>query len=125
MYSLMYINSILGDIIKQWPFSQSSIVVVSYHVFIGALDNFNKLETDQVASLEVGYDYNSIMHYHPKSFSINRQDTIVAHDPNIEVGQARELSPLDIMETNLLYNPQFKLSLQPPHTLVEVCLMAN
>ena len=58
---------------------------------------------EQVASLELGYDYNSIMHYHPRSFSINGQDTIVAHDPNIEVGQAQELSPLDIMETNLLY----------------------
>ena len=43
------------------------------------------------------------MHYGAWSFSMNGEYTIVAHDPNIEVGQAVELSPLDIMETNLLY----------------------
>ena len=44
------------------------------------------------------------MHYHSTAFSAKEEETIVAHDPNIVIGEAQELSPLDIMETNLLYN---------------------
>ena len=79
------------------------IMCVFCSCYLGFEDNFDKLKTSQVAPLTYGYDYNSIMHYHPSSFSNNGEDTIVAHDPNIELGQAQELSPLDILETNQLY----------------------
>lgn len=63
------------------------------------------------------------MHYHPSTFSVNGQDTIVALDDNIVIGMAQELSPLDILGTNLLYAcpeshppPSIILPEEPPTT---------
>ena len=55
--------------------------------------NYRKLTEEEIDSLGVGYDYNSIMHY----------DNIDALDPEIITGEAEELSPLDILQTNKLY----------------------
>ena len=67
------------------------------------LSEFAKESESQVDSLGIGYDYNSIMHYDPILFSKNGQPTIVANDPDIPLGMARELSDLDIIQINLLY----------------------
>ena len=67
------------------------------------LSEFAKESESRVDSLGIGYDYNSIMHYDPILFSNNGQPTIVANDPDIPLGMARELSDLDIIQINLLY----------------------
>lgn len=54
--------------------------------------------------LGYGYDHASIMHYAKDDFSVNGNDTIVSKDPTVPIGGAWELSPLDILKTNKLYN---------------------
>ena len=43
----------------------------------GNRHNFNKYTTSQINSLNVPYDYGSIMHYGRRSFSNSGKDTIV------------------------------------------------
>ena len=68
------------------------------------------LNSSRVKSLGVGYDYNSIMHYDRYYGTVNSAgqyvelEMIRPKDTNIVVGEARELSLLDIIETNRLYN---------------------
>uniref|UniRef100_A0A7M5X062 Metalloendopeptidase n=1 Tax=Clytia hemisphaerica TaxID=252671 RepID=A0A7M5X062_9CNID len=68
-----------------------------------AIRNFNKLSNMVQASLNTQYDYGSVMHYHSTAFSINRQPTIVAKEPNVEFGQRNGMSPTDIKEMNDVY----------------------
>ena len=44
------------------------------------------------------------MHYSRDAFTRDGSDTIQSKDPSIPVGDARELSPLDIAKANALYN---------------------
>lgn len=54
---------------------------------------------------DVGYDYNSIMHYDSDYFArVNGLYTLQAKDGSIPVGLAVELSPMDILQTNRLYS---------------------
>ena len=55
------------------------------------------------------YDYNSVMHYGPYSFSVNGKKTIVPiSNPNTKIGQRDGMSPQDIIEINALYDCQSK-----------------
>ena len=57
-------------------------------------------------SLGVTYDFNSIMHYSARALGLNNAITISTKEKDIPFGLAPELSPLDIKQTNLLYNRQ-------------------
>ena len=70
----------------------------------GSESNFD-IETD-VNSLGVTYDFNSIMHYSATAFALTNTITISTVEEDIPFGLAPELSPLDIKQTNLLYNHQ-------------------
>ena len=65
---------------------------------------FGRYRPGQTNLLGYGYDHASIMHYDRNDFSANGNDTIVSKDPSIPIGGAWELSPLDILKTNELYN---------------------
>ena len=65
---------------------------------------FDKKSEGESNTLGLGYDHASIMHYSGDTFSHDGSDTIQAKDPTIPVSDARELSPLDIVKTNVLYN---------------------
>ena len=54
-------------------------------------------------TLNLGYDYASIMHYDPTAFAKPGTVTLVATKPNITFGHAKELSLLDIAKANALY----------------------
>ncbi|XP_064384778.1 dorsal-ventral patterning protein tolloid-like [Halichondria panicea] len=72
-------------------------------------------------TLGLGYDYASIMHYSSRAFSRDgRSETIQTNQPNIPIGEAEELSPLDILKANRLYNCPCPLS--PPNTVVPPAL---
>jgi tolkin protein len=76
--------------------------------FVGQEYNFNKLNDEEVNSLGLIYDYDSIMHYARNTFSKGTYlDTIQPIDvPNRkrpEIGQRVRLSEGDIAQTNLLY----------------------
>ena len=100
----------LGHVIGFWheqsrPDRDEYIEVILDNVIDGYESNFDKKKEDEVDSQEVGYDYNSIMHYDRDFFArFSGFDTILARDRSIPVGMARELSELDIIQTNRLYD---------------------
>lgn len=88
--------------------------------------NFNKLSEDEVNSLGLRYDFDSIMHYARNTFSKSAYlDTILPNeDTNSkarpEIGQRLRLSKGDIAQTNLLYRcPTCGRTLQEPSGVLE------
>ena len=81
-------------------------VDVNYDNIIDGYEaQFYKMAESESNTLGIGYDHASIMHYSSDTFAHREgSDTIQAKDPNIPVGDARELSPLDIAKTNALYS---------------------
>ncbi|PRD34562.1 UNVERIFIED_CONTAM: bmp1 [Trichonephila clavipes] len=67
--------------------------------------NFNKLTEEEVNSLGLNYDYESIMHYARNTFSRSTAlDTILPiRGKVVEIGQRVRLSSGDIAQTNMLY----------------------
>ena len=71
---------------------------------------YRLLNSSEVNSLGVGYDYNSIMHYDRYYGTVDsngqyiEKEIIRPKNPNITIGEARGLSPLDIIQTNRLYS---------------------
>ena len=66
--------------------------------------NFNKYSTSQIDSLGVAYDYESIMHYGSRAFSVNGYPTIqVKGNSGIRLGQRRGLSSKDKEQARLMY----------------------
>ncbi|KAM8867015.1 uncharacterized protein ACB058_005156 [Synchiropus picturatus] len=61
--------------------------------------NFRKLKTN---TLNIPYDYNSLLHYGPMEFSINGQQTITSYGQ--EIGQRIGMSVFDIVKVNKLYD---------------------
>lgn len=80
------------------------------NTFLGQEYNFNKLTQEEVDSLGLTYDYDSIMHYARNTFSKGTYlDTIEPihygkGNKKPEIGQRVRLSEGDIAQTNLLYN---------------------
>ena len=71
-----------------------------------AKENFRLLTRNEVDSLGVPYDYNSIMHYSNYAFSRGGNlRTIEVRDPTYrgKIGQRKRLSPVDVLQANLLY----------------------
>jgi len=59
-----------------------------------------------IDSLGVTYDFNSIMHYRATAWAKFGTITISTKEKDIPIGNAPELSLLDIKQTNLLYKDQ-------------------
>ena len=74
------------------------------NILPGREPNFGKVTA--VNSLGVPYDFNSIMHYSASTFARAGTNTMSAIEEDIVLGLAPELSPLDILQTNLLYENQ-------------------
>lgn len=69
--------------------------------------NFNIRQAEDIDSLGLPYDLDSIMHYSLDAFSNNQQNTIrVKVDFQGVVGQRLFLSDKDIQQANLLYKCQ-------------------
>ncbi|KAH8233899.1 hypothetical protein KR032_002394 [Drosophila birchii] len=65
--------------------------------------NFQKYADTVVTDFEVGYDYDSCLHYRPGAFSINGEDTITPLDSSAQIGQRLGLSSKDIDKINIMY----------------------
>ena len=105
----------LGHAIGFWheqsrPDRDEYIKVLTENIANSQRSNF-QIEKE-INSLGVGYDYNSVMHYNNDTFGGGRL-TIEARDPTIPVGRAVELSKLDILQANLLYQCGKLIQLTP------------
>lgn len=65
--------------------------------------NFNKYNSSIITDFNVGYDYDSIMHYSSKAFSKNGKETIVAKNNVTRLGQRNGFTEKDILKLNLMY----------------------
>ncbi|KAJ8911951.1 hypothetical protein NQ315_012762 [Exocentrus adspersus] len=103
----------LGHVVGFWhehtrPDRDNHVNIIRENIMSGQEYNFNKLNEEEVNSLGLTYDYDSIMHYARNTFSKGTYlDTIQPIDvPNRrrpEIGQRIRLSEGDIAQTNLLY----------------------
>ncbi|UJR33496.1 hypothetical protein I4U23_020941 [Adineta vaga] len=86
------------------PDRDLSITVNYGNIELGKEHNFNKYTWGStVFNQNTPYDYVSIMHYGPNSFSKNGQPTIVPKDSNAKIGQRDKLSAVDIAEIRAFY----------------------
>ncbi|KAI3370290.1 hypothetical protein L3Q82_024463 [Scortum barcoo] len=63
--------------------------------------NFEQRDTN---NLNVPYDYSSVMHYGPKDWTKNGEDTITPLAPSVRIGQREGMSENDILKINKLYD---------------------
>jgi hypothetical protein len=63
-----------------------------------------------IDSKDVGYDYDSVMHYPRNIFGkkSNEPTVIPKKDPNADIGQRKGLSKLDILQVGKLYGCKAK-----------------
>ncbi|KAL2720343.1 bone morphogenetic protein 1 [Vespula squamosa] len=103
----------LGHVVGFWhehtrPDRDRHVQIIRDNIMSGQEYNFNKLTDEEVNSLGLPYDYDSIMHYAKNTFSKGIYlDTILPIENHgkkrPEIGQRIRLSEGDIAQTNLLY----------------------
>lgn len=81
----------------------------------GAEDNFQKLSSYYATTFNIPYDYNSVMHYNAYSFSKSGEATIVPLNDigDVDMGQRKQMSQLDIKKVNAMYKCSGKKSRIP------------
>ncbi|XP_009707751.1 PREDICTED: meprin A subunit beta, partial [Cariama cristata] len=74
--------------------------------------NFNKYDDKTSDSLNVPYDYTSVMHYSQNAFRNGTEPTIVTNIPDFMdvIGQRMDFSDYDLQKLNRLYNCSSSLS---------------
>ncbi|XP_013102687.2 dorsal-ventral patterning protein tolloid [Stomoxys calcitrans] len=103
----------LGHVVGFWhehtrTDRDNHIIINKANIMKGQEYNFDVLSPEDVDSLGLPYDYNSIMHYARNTFSKSVYlDTIqpigVRENEKIDIGQRVRLSKGDIAQANLLY----------------------
>ncbi|XP_023399669.2 meprin A subunit beta [Loxodonta africana] len=78
----------------------------------GREHNFNTYNDQQSDSLNVPYDYTSVMHYSKTAFQNGTEPTIVTRIPDFMdvIGQRMDFSDYDLLKLNRLYNCSSSLS---------------
>ncbi|XP_044073886.1 hatching enzyme 1.2 [Siniperca chuatsi] len=94
----------LGFVHEQSRFDRDNYVTIMWpNIWRDRLRNFEKFKTD---SLDLPYDYGSIMHFGMYAYSQDGEPTIIPKDGNIkdiQLGQASTLSHIDKQKINKLY----------------------
>jgi hypothetical protein len=82
------------------PDRDEHVTIIYDNIVQGKEINFEK-QNAYIDSLGAPYDYNSVMHYHSRAFSINGEDTIDSYGNAI--GQRYGISPGDNLQLRLMY----------------------
>ncbi|XP_046443279.1 low choriolytic enzyme-like [Daphnia pulex] len=79
--------------------------ILEKHVF-----NFNTNDASKVTTLGLPYDYDSVMHYSRYAFAIDKTRPTITPVPNenVEIGNRRKFSSLDLLKLNALYCSEVK-----------------
>ncbi|XP_050665360.1 seminal metalloprotease 1-like isoform X4 [Leptidea sinapis] len=85
------------------PDRDDYIDVMWENIIKAARHNFRKYNSFAVSDFGVGYDYESVLHYSRKAFSVNGQDTLVPKKSGAGIGQRIGLSEKDVMKLNKMY----------------------
>ncbi|CAH3109770.1 unnamed protein product [Pocillopora meandrina] len=86
------------------PDRNQYVEVLWENIVEGEAHNFNKYDRGKIDTLQVPYDYDSIMHYGTNGFSKNGKPTLRSiRDPSRSLGQRNGFTALDIQEINALY----------------------
>ncbi|XP_078397500.1 meprin A subunit alpha [Cetorhinus maximus] len=94
----------------------------------GMEHNFVVYPDDYITDLNTPYDYESVMHYAPFSFNINKSiPTIIAKIPAFDdiIGQRLDFSATDLLRLNRMYNCSSPLTLldQCAFEFINICGM--
>lgn len=95
----------LGVLHEQHRPDRDEYVTVRFsNIQSGFAHNFRKMDDTNLDILFTGeYDFNSIMHYRPFSFSWNGEPTITRKDGSTDFGNAPQMSTSDLEHINRLY----------------------
>ncbi|UJR10624.1 hypothetical protein I4U23_014821 [Adineta vaga] len=103
-HSISIITIALGFWHEQSRTDRDDYVTIDFNnVQPGREHNFNKYSASATDTLDLPYDYNSVMHYSKTAFSINGLPTIITKDSNVWIGQRNALSANDIEEIRRYY----------------------
>uniref|UniRef100_A0A672JKW2 Metalloendopeptidase n=1 Tax=Salarias fasciatus TaxID=181472 RepID=A0A672JKW2_SALFA len=93
----------LGFVHEQSRFDRDNYVTIMWpNIWRDRLRNFEKFRTE---SLDLPYDYSSIMHFGKYAYSQDGEPTIIPkNSQKIKLGQSSSLSHLDKLKINKLYN---------------------
>ncbi|GIY85433.1 zinc metalloproteinase nas-13 [Caerostris darwini] len=105
LHELMHL---LGFVHEQNRPDRDQYVMINWdNIQEGKENNFRKLSEMRVTTLDVGYDYNSLMHY--SSYEFAKDDdrpTITPLKPGVTVGNKEYFSDKDLLKIKKLYNCQ-------------------
>ncbi|XP_074663007.1 uncharacterized protein LOC141915394 [Tubulanus polymorphus] len=88
------------------PDRDNHITIKTKNIKPGKEHNFQRYKIDDIEDSGVEYDYNSLMHYGQRAFSVSEKPTMVTQDKKYQdvIGEATGLSFKDIKEINIRYN---------------------
>ncbi|XP_072253259.1 hatching enzyme 1.2 [Leuresthes tenuis] len=97
----------LGFVHEQSRFDRDNYITVMWpNIWRDRVRNFEKFKTD---SLDLPYDYSSIMHFGMYAYSMDGEPTIIPKNSrNIKLGQTSSLSHIDKLKINRLYQCDVK-----------------
>nr|AQM58333.1 venom astacin-like protein 2 [Pristhesancus plagipennis] len=88
------------------PDRDNHVTILKENIKDGMEKNFKIVGTRDYSTLDVPYDYNSLMHYSAYSFSKNGKATVLPKDPTVDpevLGQRKGPSEADLKKINILY----------------------
>ncbi|XP_043849671.1 meprin A subunit beta-like [Dromiciops gliroides] len=82
------------------------IIIMENNLFPGTENNFYSLSEKIIETLNVPYDYISVMHYPKTAFQIKKEPTIITRNPDFMdiIGQRMDFSDYDIEKLSRRYN---------------------
>ncbi|KAM9056273.1 meprin A subunit beta [Megaptera novaeangliae] len=88
------------------------VSIIWDRIISGKENNFKSYDDQKADSLNVPYDYSSVMHYSKTAFQNGSEPTIVTRIPDFMdvIGQRMDFSDSDLLKLNQLYNCSSSLS---------------
>ncbi|KAK9502786.1 hypothetical protein O3M35_011492 [Rhynocoris fuscipes] len=88
------------------PDRDNYVTILKENIKDGMEKNFKIVSTKDYSTLDVPYDYNSLMHYSAYSFTKNGKATVLPKDPSVDpeiLGQRKGPSENDLKKINIMY----------------------